>query len=72
MTPAELDLQARFVCQSSLKAVWDDKYGLSEEDVLGAAVRAEPIFNDLPDQIDRALTIAFDERDKLYQERMSI
>lgn len=64
---AALDLQVRFVCQSSLLKAWDEMYGLSEEDVLGAACRAESL---APDQMDRILDIAFEERDKLYQERM--
>jgi len=74
MTSA-LDLQCRFVCQSQLKKIWDDAYGLSEEDVGCTAHIAVKIFLDNTDEpaadcLDRAMTIAFEERDKLYQERM--
>lgn len=55
--------------------MWDDLYGLSEEDVGGSAHIAVQIYLDNTDVpaaecIDRAMDIAFEERDKLYNERM--
>jgi hypothetical protein len=55
--------------------IWHEEYGLSEEDVLAAATKAETIFMDdtslsASECTDRALDIAFVERDVLYDERV--
>jgi hypothetical protein len=73
--PSTLDKRVAFVCRSYLRQIWHEEYGLSEEDVLGAANRAETIYFDdtsltAAECTDRALDIAFAERDTLYDERV--
>jgi len=71
----KFDLQVRFICRSHLRRVWEEDYGLSEDDVLSAASKASHIYvnnTDLPaiECSDRALDLAFEERDRLYDERI--
>jgi hypothetical protein len=71
----KLDKQVRFLCRTNLKKVWDNYYGLSDEDVGNIAHVAVLIYYAQANMaaaicIDRALDIAFEERNKLYEERM--
>lgn len=72
-----LDEEVTEEIQRYYRVIWNDEYGLSEEDALGAGCRASALYGEQTDWdeaqcLDRALDIAFEVKAEMCQPKEEI